>query len=90
MLGWFILAFVGVVACLILHASNRPGHRRRGIDRSYMGPERRQDFTIVDRFDRPVFFVKRCEDCDKLRRYRGCPPEECSINTTEVFQREQK
>lgn len=55
MIGWIILAIIALLACAVLLACDQPGHRRRRQDSNFDGPDRREDKTTADFFERPVF-----------------------------------
>ena len=62
MIGWLILAVVAVPACLVLYASDQPGHRRRKNNPDFEGPNRRDDLVQCDFFQHPIFRSIRREN----------------------------
>ena len=90
MTGWIILFIIAFLACAVLHAANRPGHRRRRQNLNYEGSERREDDTAIDFLSRPIFKLHNCAKCNKIKRKLGCPPEECDIPIKEPFASSQK
>lgn len=90
MTAWIILIIIAFLACIVLYASDRPGHRRRRQNLDYEGLERREDDTAVDVLSRPIFKLHNCPKCNKVKCEPGCPPEECDNPIKEPFASSQK